>query len=194
MNQPPQGYPPQGHYPQPQGYPPQQQMQQYQHAPQHTPPAGPRVDARMQDAISQIDLLAGEQIVYTLTADGFFIGVQPILKLMAAIASLVATLTGGHIRIYLLVTNQRVLVIKSVQVWCGFNRMKEISSVALAGIKEVGSAKDTQMCCIHTRRVRLQSMTETFNFVVKKLPDSEIRAFVTNLSAVVVAHTSRASI
>jgi hypothetical protein len=92
------------------------------------------------------------------------------------------------------VTNQRVLVVKATQVWCGFGRARAVNAIALAGIKEVGSAKETQFCFVHTRTVQVQSMTQLYNLVVKKLSDQEIRDFVTNLSAVIVAHTNRASV
>jgi hypothetical protein len=188
--QPGYGQPHQGQQPygQPYQQPPQQQQQ---HAMQHTPQGG---NPRLQEALGQIDLLAGEQIVYTLQADGFFLGANPLLKLMAAIQAFMVAITGGYIRIFLVVTNQRVLVLKNFQMWCGCGKVRGVHAIALAGVKEVGSSKETQMCFIHTRTVQMQSMTQTFNLVVKKLPDQEIRNFVTNLSAVVVAHTARASV
>lgn len=189
-----------------------QQPQQYQQHPQHQqhpghgqqaygtpPPGGPGgqqtiANPKMQEALSTVDMLAGEQVVYTLQADGFFIGANPILKMLAAIQAFFVTITGGHIRIFLIVTNQRLLVLKSTQVWCGCGRSKGVHTIALAGIKEVGSAKETQLCFVHTRTVQVQSMTQTYNLVIKKLGDTEIRQFVTNLSAVIVAHTARASV
>jgi len=149
---------------------------------------------KVQEALSQVDLLQGEQIYYTLQADGFFVGANPFAKLMAAIISFMVTVTGGHIRIFLVVTNQRLLVIKSTAMWCGWGRSKAVHTIALAGVKEVGSSKQTQACCIHTRTVEVRSLTEKMNVVVKKLGDAEIRQFVTNLSAVLVAHSQRAGI
>lgn len=182
---------PYGQYPQHQ-QPVPQPPHQLAHA---TPPAGaPAGNPRLQEALSQVDLLQGEQIYYTLQADGFFIGANPLLKMMAAITAFFVAITGGHIRIFLVVTNQRLLVLKSTQVWCGCGRAKAVHTVALAGVKEVGSAKETQLCFVHTRTVQVQSMTQQFNVVVKKLGDNEIRQFVTNLSAVIVAHTARASV
>jgi hypothetical protein len=187
-NQNPYGQQPQ--YQQPQG--------QYQQPPQQaahgTPAPGPAGNPRLQEALSQVDMLQGEQIYYTLQADGFFIGANPILKLMAAVTAFLVAITGGHIRIFLVVTNQRLLVLKSTQVWCGCGRAKAVHTIALAGVKEVGSAKETQLCFVHTRTVQVQSLTQRFNVVVKKLGDHEIRQFVTNLSAVLVAHTTRAGV
>jgi len=113
---------------------------------------------------------------------------------MAAISAFIIALTGGHVRIFLVVTNQRLLVIKSTAVWCGCGRSRAVSTIALAGIKEVGSSKETQLCCVNTRTVQVQSMTQVFNLVIKKLGDQEIRQFVTNLSAVIVAHSTRAGV
>lgn len=182
---------PYGQYPQ-QPQQPQMPPQQMPHA---TPqPGSPPPNARLQEAMAQVDLLQGEQVYYTLQADGFFLGANPIAKLMAAITAFFVALTGGHIRIFLVVTNQRLLVIKSTQVWCGCGRVRAVHTIALAGVKEVGSSKETQLCCVHTRTVQVQSLTQQFNVVVKKLGDNEIRQFVTNLSAVLVAHTTRAGV
>ena len=148
----------------------------------------------MQNALSQIDLLADEKVVYKLQADGFFLGSHPIAKMIAALQAFLVTLTGGYIRIFLIVTNQRVLVVKATQVWCGCHRVRSVNAIALAGIKEVGSNKETQLCFVHTRTVQVQSMTQLYNLVVKKLSDNEIRDFVTNLSAVIVANTTRAGV
>ena len=181
-----QPYPPQA---QPQYQPPPQQQ-----LPPGPPPGPPGMNPRVQEALAQVDLLANEQIFYTLQADGFFLGAHPILKMMAAISAFIIALTGGHVRIFLVVTNQRLLVIKSTAVWCGCGRSRAVSTIALAGIKEVGSSKETQLCCISTRTVQVQSMTQVFNLVIKKLGDQEIRQFVTNLSAVIVAHSTRAGV
>lgn len=174
-----------------------QQGQYPQHHYQQPPPAAPAqppLNPRIQEALGHVDLLAGEQVFYTLQADGFFLGANPLLKMIAALQAFVVALTGGHIRIFLVVTNQRLLVIKSTQVWCGCGRVRAVHTIALAGVKEVGSTKETQLCCVHTRTVQVQSLTQLYNVVIKKLSDAEIRQFVTNLSAVLVAHTARASV
>ncbi len=171
-----------------------QQAMTPQQAPYATPTPGPAGNPRLQEALAQLDMLQGEQVHYTLQADGFFIGANPILKMMAAITAFLVAITGGHIRIFLIVTNQRLLVVKSTQVWCGCGRARAVLAIALAGVKEVGSAKETQLCFIHTRTVQVQSLTQRFNVVIKKLGDNEIRQFVTNLSAVLVAHSNRASV
>jgi hypothetical protein len=194
--QPQQGYqqPQQGYQQPQQGYQQPQQGYQQPQAPVPSPAGGGAMNAKTQEALSQVDLLKEEKVVYTLQADGFFLGVHPIVKLIAAIQAFIVTLTGGYIRIFLVVTNQRILVIKATQVWCGFTRARAVSAIALAGVKEVGSSKDTQFCFVHTRTVQVQAMTQLYNLVVKKLSDQEIRDFVTNLSAVIVANTNRASV
>jgi hypothetical protein len=192
------GYPPQHGQqpgPPPGQYPPyQQQVQPQRPAPAPNAAAAGLANPRIQEALTQIDLLAGEQVVYTLQADGFFLGAHPILKMIATMQAFFITLTGGHMRIYFIVTNQRVLVVRSSAVWCGISRTRAVMAIALSGVKEVGSARETHLCCIHTRTVQVQSMTQLFNLVVKRASDQEIRSFVSNLSAVIVAHTSRASV
>lgn len=172
-----------------------QYPQHPQHPPQMQAAAGhPAANPRVQEALSTVDLLAGEQVMYAIQADGFFLGANPFLKMMATIQAFLVTLTGGHVRIFLVVTNQRLLVIKSTQIWCGLSRVRAVNTIALAGVKEVGSSKETHLCCVHTRTVQVQSLTQLYNVVIKKMGDAEIRHFVTNLSAVIVAHTGRASV
>jgi hypothetical protein len=168
-------------------------MQQYQQQP---PPqaAPPPANPRLQEALALVDLLQGEQVYFSLQADGLFLGVSPLAKLMAAFNAFLLTVTGGHFRVFLIVTNQRLLVIRSSAVWCGCGRMKLVRAMALASVKEVASEKATQMCCIHSRIVQVHSMTERWNLAIKKLGDEDIRKFVTNLSGVIVAHSTRAGV
>ena len=70
------------------------------------PPSAPGMNPRVQEALGMVDLLANEQIYYAIQADGFFVGSAPILKLIAAISAFMVTITGGYIRIFLVVTNQ----------------------------------------------------------------------------------------
>ncbi len=151
------------------------------------------VSPKMQDALTQVDMLPGEQIVYGIQADGFFLGSNPVLKTVGAIQKFFTTLTGGHIRVFLVVTNQRLMVIRSIQFMCGCQRMKSVTTMALAGVKEAGSSKDTQLCCINTRTVSVRSLTEHWNLVVT-MSDPEMKNFVANLSAVLVAHSTRAGV
>lgn len=186
-------YPGQAPYGQPQMQQPPQMPQQQMRQPAQGG-GGTGMTQRVQEALGLVDLLANEQVVYAIQADGFFLGSLPIAKLFAAISAFLVTITGGYIRIFLVVTNQRLLMIKTTQMWCGCQRLKAVHTVALAGVKEVGSARETQLCCINTRTIQVQSMTQLFNLVIKKLGDQEIRQFVTNLSAVIVAHSGRSSV
>ncbi len=164
-----------------------------QAAMQQAPPAAG--DPKVQAALQQVDLLQGEQVIYTLTADGFFLGANPILKMIGAFQNLMTTLCCGHNDIFLIVTNQRVLVIRSFKNnFIGAIQSKSVMSVAVAGLKEVGSSKDTIWWCFHTRTVQLQTMTQTFNLVIKRFGDQEIRQFVSNVAQVTVASSNRSGV
>jgi hypothetical protein len=133
-------------------------------------------------------LLPGETIQQTLTADGLYLGSHPFLKVMAAISGFMITITGGHIRINLVVTTHRVLVLQSVAMACGINKMKVVNAVSLQNITETGWAKETQMCCINSRMVTVQTKTQKHALVIKKIADGPLRTFMTQLSAVTVAN------
>jgi hypothetical protein len=168
----------------------QQPAMQQQPVPQAPP--RPEGDPRLSEALGTVDLLPGEQPYFSLQADGFFVGVNPFAKMFASIMAFFVTITGGHIRIFMVVTNQRLLILQSTAQWCGLNAMKVVKSFALASVKEVASVKATAMCCIHTRLVQVHSVTERHNLVIKKLGDQQIRQFVTQLSGVIVANSVRA--
>jgi len=103
-------------------------------------------------------------------------------------ASLV-TLTGGHVRIFVVVTNHRIVLVESRQACCGFRRLEGVQAIALASLAECGWGRETQWCCIHSRAVHLESKTQRYTLVIKKLGDQALREFVANLSAVLVSNT-----
>jgi hypothetical protein len=73
--------------------------------------------------LGEFDLLPGEQIVYTIQGDGFFLGANPAAKAIAAIQATLVRLTGGHVRIFVVVTNHRIVLVESRQAFCGVRRV-----------------------------------------------------------------------
>jgi hypothetical protein len=146
-----------------------------------------------QKAIAQVEMLPGEEIHFGIKADGFFQGTNPLEKLMARFNAFITSLTGGHIRIFAVVTNKRVLLLQSMRAWCGCSKVESVNAIGLASVREVGMGKETRVCCVHTRTVHMESMTECYTFVVTKLGDNAMRDFVSNLSAVLVANAEKAS-
>lgn len=135
-----------------------------------------------------VDLLPGEKLQYAIQGDGFFLGTLPIAKAIAKLQATLTTLTGGHVRILLAITNKRLLMIESLQFFCGWQRVRSVNAIALASVAEAGWAKETQMCCIHSRAIHVESKTQRYSLVIKKLGDAELREFVAKLSAVLVAN------
>lgn len=177
----------------------QQQYQQGQAAPAAAAPAGSTghdpsamnaLGPKGQALLQEVTLLPGEKIKYAIMGDGYFLGAHPLAKMIGVLMAMITTVTGGHIRVYLLVTNQRVLLLQSTQIWCGWARTRNVNAIALGSLVEAGSGKDTQMCCIHSRLVHIETKTQKHQLVIKKLGDPEIRDFVANLSAVLVANVN----
>ena len=187
-----------------QQYQQQQVNQQYQqqqaaaHAPAEQSGLAGNHDARAMTALGpkgqkllqDVTLLPGEELKYAIMGDGYFLGAHPLAKLIAVIQAMITTLTGGHIRVFVLVTNQRILMLQSTQIWCGWARTKNVNALALASLIECGSGKETQFCCIHSRLVHIETKSQKHQLVIKKLGDPEIRDFVANLSAVLVSNVS----
>jgi hypothetical protein len=172
-----------------------QQQAQQQPSPSASMPAGNH-DAKAMAALGpkgqlllqEVTLLPDESIQYAIMADGYFLGTHPIAKLVATIQAFVTTITGGHIRVFLLVTNKRILMLESRQVWCGWARVRHVNAIALASLMETGAGKETQFCCVHSRFVHIETKTQRHQMVIKKLGDAELRDFVANLSAVLVSN------
>ncbi|MEX1367758.1 MAG: hypothetical protein AB1Z98_31810 [Nannocystaceae bacterium] len=143
---------------------------------------------KQQAMLGELDLLPNEHIVYTIQGDGFFMGANPAAKAIAALQASLVALTGGHVRIFVVVTNVRIVLIESRQVFCGFRRIKGVQAISLASLAECGWGRETQWCCIHSRAVHLESKTQRYTLVIKKLGDAALREFVANLSAVLVTN------
>jgi hypothetical protein len=132
--------------------------------------------------------MPGEVVHATLTADGFFVGANPLLKLIAAYNQFVTKITGGHIRVHVVVTNLRLLMVDSKQVCCGFAKSRGVNAIPIASLAEAGWAKESQWFCIHTRSILIKSKTQTYNLVVKKIDDRTMREFMTNASGTITAN------
>ena len=152
------------------------------------PNAAPTMTKALTQMMKHVDLLPGEVMHYSIQGDGYFMGSNPLAKMMATIQAGLIKITGGHIRIFVIVTNQRVLLASSQQALCGFNRNLGVNALALASVAECGWAKVTAMCCVHSRLVHIETKTQRHGLVIKKLKDNALREFVSNLSAVMVSN------
>ncbi len=146
---------------------------------------------QQQKLMQMVDLLPGEAPAYTIQGDGFFIGSNPLQKAAAAMAATLVKLTGGHIRVFVVITNQRILLIESRQMWCGCMQIKGVQAIALAALAEAGWARETQWCCIHSRAVHLESKTQRYSLVIKHLKDQHLREFVSQLSQVMLQNVAQ---
>ena len=70
-------------------------------------------------ALSDVTLLDGETIQEVFEGDGFFRGANPVAKFFAEVEAFITKITGGHIRVFLVITSMRVLLIDSKAAWCG---------------------------------------------------------------------------
>jgi len=75
--------------------------------------------------------------------------------------------------------------------WCGCRQLKGVQAIALAALAEAGWARETQMCCIHSRAVHLESKTQRYSLVIKHLKDQHLREFVSQLSQVMLANVAQ---
>lgn len=148
------------------------------------------VDAKLQKAMVDVELLEGEQILHSWQADGFFVGTNPAAKAMALFMAFLVKLTGGHIRIFLVVTNMRVLMVESRAVWCGCTRVRGVNTISLTSIKEAGSGRETQWCCIHSRIIHLEAMTQRYTMIVRKFSDQDLKDFLKVMSQVMLQNTN----
>jgi hypothetical protein len=143
----------------------------------------------LQKAMVDVQFMEGETMEAAWQADGFFLGTNPLLKLMAIITSFLVRLTGGHIRIFLVVTNLRLVMVQSKAQWCGCMSVRDTNTIALSSLKEAGINKETQYCCFHSRAVHLQSITQRYTMVVRKFKDENLRHFLAQMSYTIIRNS-----
>lgn len=146
---------------------------------------------KTQEALSHVQLFPGEEIQYALEADGFFLGNNPAAKMMAKIQAFFTKLTGGHIRIFLILTNQRVLLIESTATCCGFTASRIVHTISTKSIVEAATIRETTWCCFHARMVALESLTQKYLLVAKKMSDQELMEFITRMSMLIIQNVPR---
>ena len=139
-----------------------------------------------QKAMVHVDLLENEEVQHCFQADGLFVGTTPLAKLIGIINSFMATLTGGHIRMFLVVTNIRLILVSSQQVWCGCPASKASNVVALADVMEAGLSKESKLCCVHTRLIHVETKTQKHTFVVKSFNDDDLKNYLSVMSNLIV--------
>ena len=162
-------------------------------APMAAPPA-PMPQAMPPQAIggipdvfaSNFQLMPGETIDYFAEGDGFFLGTNLFAKIMAWWQSFTTMITGGHIRIGFILTNQRLVVVQSVAACCGFAKVRNVRTIALKSIAEAKSGHERACCCINTRLIHIQSRSFSSTYVVKKFNDQMLQDFITRMSLLIL--------
>ncbi len=140
---------------------------------------------KTQEALNHVQLLQGEEIQYAIQADGFFVGTSPIEKAIAQFQAFITKVTGGHIRMFLIITNMRVLLIESTAKCCGFSATRVVHTIAAKSVVEAGTIRETQWCCFHTRMIQVESLTQKYVLVTKKMTDQELLEFITRMSLLI---------
>lgn len=146
---------------------------------------------KTQEALSHVQLFPGEEIQYAVQADGFFLGTSPLAKAMAKVQSFFVKITGGHIRMFLVLTSQRVLLIESTAICCGFTASRVVHTISTRSIVEAGTVRETTWCCFHTRMLTLESLTQKYMLVAKSMSDQELMEFITRMSVFIVQNVAR---
>ncbi len=144
------------------------------------------MNAKMQKAMVDVELLDGEEVLHAWQADGFYLGTNPAAKALAILMSFLVKLTGGHIRIFLVVTNMRIFLVESRAIWCGCQRVRGVNAISLSSVKEAGTGKETQWCCINSRAIHIESMTQRYTMIVRKFSDQDLKGFLKAMSMVII--------
>ena len=147
---------------------------------------------KAQEALANVQLMQGEEVTYCIQADGFFLGSMPIQKLIATLQASIAKFTGGHIRVFLVLTNMRVLLLQSQAQWCGCTKIQGVQTISSRSVIEAGASKETRLCFVHTRVVHIESKTQRYTLAIKKLRDEDLRAFSTHMSQLIIANSYQA--
>jgi hypothetical protein len=131
-------------------------------------------------------LLPGETLDYFAEGDGFFLGSNVFAKILAWWQSFTTMITGGHIRVGFILTNQRLIIVQSVAACCGLTKLRKVRTIAIKAIAEAQSGLERQCCCINTRLIHIQSRSFTSTFVVKKFDDQMLQDFIARMSLLIM--------
>lgn len=144
------------------------------------------LNPKAQAAAAELQLLPGENILRVWEGDGFFLGSNPLAKAIAKIQQFMMFICCGHLRVFIIVTNMRIIIAYSNSIYCGTNATRSVKTVALASLQEAGIIRDTSCCCFHSRMIQLQTRTEVFSIVVKRFKDEDLKEFLEFLGRVLV--------
>lgn len=139
----------------------------------------------------EVDLLPGETIADVYEGNALPMGANPLAKMIGVMMNFIIKITGGHNRMYLVLTNMRVLLVTSTQVFCGCTKARNFNTIASSSILEAGVTKNTQYCCFHARNVQIQSKTQLYSMEVKKFKDEDLREFMATFSDHIIKNSSK---
>ena len=137
----------------------------------------------------EIDLLPGEQLLHVYEGNPFPTGSNPLLKMIGAIQRMMTKLCCGHAKMFMVLTNMRVLFVESSSMMCGANAAKSFTTIAASGVLEAGVGKTTTSCCCHARTVFVQSKTELRAMEVRKFKDKDLADFMGTFSQHIIRNT-----
>lgn len=202
MAYPPQGggYP-QGNNPQ-QGYGQQQQGQGM--TPHHGAPMGAYPNASsaaIQTAMTQFDLLPGENIVCQQEAVGLQWWIGPQAWFFAAIAppmfalrflvwwqALVATICAGHVKVSIIVTDQRLVLVSDKATLFGFVSNLQIRTIPFSSINTVQTMQQSLCWCCSGSGIQIESRAGTVLAMISD--EAAVRRTLAGVSQSLAANTN----
>ncbi|MEI8095973.1 MAG: hypothetical protein WCG80_17325 [Spirochaetales bacterium] len=131
----------------------------------------------MSDLKSGVILLENEKMVMEIEAELWATSNNPIARAFGGLSKFISMLLGTRLEGYLVITDKRVIEVKTtIQCYC-FTTGREVKYVMPSSVKEIGYQRSASfMCCCptfymyyeaYTQRTRIQMKTSTEAEVAK---------------------------
>ena len=147
-----------------------------------------QLDKKQEQAMANVALLPGETITNIWEADGVILEAIPGAKLAAMIQRFILMITGGYIRVYLVLTNQRLIVVQATRDSCGLGSARVADTLAASAIHTVGIGKQSWLFCCHSRLVRLHSKKTPLTLIMRRFKDEDARSFMNQMAVHMMEH------
>jgi hypothetical protein len=122
---------------------------------------------------SGILLAENETLVMEIEAELWATSSNPIARFFGAIAKFIAMILGHRVKGFLVITDKRIVEIKTNVNWYCFTTGKEVKYVLPSSVKEIGYTRSaTFLCCCPMFQLYYESFTQRTAVQLKGVNES----------------------
>lgn len=128
-----------------------------------------------------LKMMKGETLQFQLEGDLYEAGSSPITQALASLKELFAKNVGSPKKAKLVVTSQRILMLKEQKIcWC-ITGLREYQVMMPSSVQLVGYRRTTLCGCFPRFHLFIQGLTKTYDFPLKNVKETEVDGYVAKL-------------